>query len=72
MAGRARHDGVEVKFGTSETGSPNIDRVGCAGLADIQTLKDRSAQNGLVKVQPGWAGRNGQNAALRQAQGPAS
>ena len=69
MAGQARHDGVEVRFGTSETGSPNIDRVGCAGPADIQTLKDRSVRSGLVKAQPGRAGRNGQNAEERLPKG---
>ena len=69
MAGQARHDVVEVRFGTSETGSPKLDRVGRGGTADIQTLKDRSVRSGLVKAQPGRAGRNGQNAEERLPKG---
>ena len=35
-------------------------------MADIQPLKDRSIQSGLVKSSPGWAGRLGRRAGKRQ------
>ena len=35
MAGQARHDGVEVRFCTNETGTPTLHRDGRGGMADI-------------------------------------
>ena len=70
MAGHARHDVVEVRFGTIETGSPKLDRVGRGGTAKTRPfdrLRDLrlDVPTGNTYSSPGWVRWPGRHAGKR-------